>query len=100
MVRPALVVAVAFRWFDQRVIDGLINGLGWLTVRVSSWDGVIDRNVVDGLVNLVANVFYGIGGRLRTVQTGSLRSYVLFLALAAVAIFIALAYFVGSAPAR
>ncbi len=100
VVRPALVVAVAFRWFDQRVIDGLINGLGWLTVRVSSWDGVIDRNVVDGLVNLVANVFYGIGGRLRTVQTGSLRSYVLFLALAAVAIFIALAYFVGSAPAR
>ncbi len=99
VVRPALVVAVAFRWFDQRVIDGIIHGLAWLTVRVSRWDGVFDRNIIDGTVNLVADVFYGIGGRLRQVQTGYLRSYVLFLVLAAVGIFVVLSYFVAMASA-
>lgn len=100
VVRPSLVLAVAFRWFDQRVIDGLINGLGRLTVRVSDWDGIFDRNIVDGLVNVVADVFYGIAGRLRTVQTGYLRSYVLFLVLAVVGIFVVLSYYVAIAAAR
>ncbi len=99
VVRPAMVVAVAFRWFDQTVIDGIINGLAWLTVRVANWDGIFDRNVIDGTVNLIADVFYGVGARLRTVQTGNLRSYVLFLVLAAVGIYVVLSYFVAMASA-
>jgi hypothetical protein len=46
-------------------------------------------------------VFYAIGARAREVQTGSLRNYVLFLALAAVGIFVVLSYvFVSLAVAR
>ena len=58
-----------------------------------------DLGIVDGLVNLTADVIYAVGGWLRGVQTGSLRNYVLFLALAAVGIFVALSYFFVSLAA-
>ncbi len=100
VVRPALVVAGWFRAFDLYVIDGILNGLGRLTVWVSKWDGRFDNSIVDGLVNLTGDVIYGAGARLRNVQTGFLRSYVLFLVLAAVGIFVLLSYLVTMAAAR
>jgi NADH-quinone oxidoreductase subunit L len=95
VVRPALAVAGWFKRFDLGVIDGIIHAVARLTVRVSRWDGLVDRYVVDGLVNLTGNVFYRVGAGLREVQTGYLRSYVLFLVLAAAGIFVALTYFVS-----
>jgi NADH-quinone oxidoreductase subunit L len=99
LVRPGLVVAGWCRAFDTYVIDGFVDFLGRLAVLVSKWDGMFDHSVVDGLVNLVGQVCYGIGLELRRVQTGYLRSYVLFLALAAVGVFILLAYFMAMAMA-
>jgi NADH-quinone oxidoreductase subunit L len=99
VVRPALAVAHAFKWFDLTVIDGIIHAIARTTVRVSRWDGRFDNLVVDGAVNLVANVTYRVGSSLRDVQTGSLRSYVLFLALAAVGLFVMLSYLVTIALA-
>jgi NADH-quinone oxidoreductase subunit L len=95
VVRPALAVAHGFKWFDLTVIDGFIHFLAWFIVLVSRWDGIFDNRVVDGLVNLVGNVTYRVGSSLRNVQTGALRSYVLFLALAAVCLFVVLSYFVS-----
>jgi NADH-quinone oxidoreductase subunit L len=101
VVRPALVVGGWCRAFDTYVIDGFVNSLGRLAVLTSRWDGFFDARVVDGLVNLTAQVFYAIGGRVREVQTGYLRSYILFLALAALGIFVVLSYvFVALAAAR
>jgi NADH-quinone oxidoreductase subunit L len=94
LVRPSLVVSHAFKWFDLNVIDGIIHFLARLTVRVSKWDGLFDNKVVDGAVNLVGNVTFRVGSSLRKVQTGALRRYVLFLALAAVGLFVVLSYFV------
>src|SRR5260370_33410014 len=75
VVRPALVVGHACRWFDQHVIDGIVHCLAWLTVRVSKWDRLFDHGVVDGAVNLTGNAFYCSGGRLRGAPTGCLRGY-------------------------
>jgi NADH-quinone oxidoreductase subunit L len=99
VVRPALVVGHWFAWFDLHAIDGIIHGVARLTVWVSKWDGFFDNGVVDGLVNLVGNVTYAVGARLRNVQTGFLRSYVLFLVLAAAGIFLVLSYLVRMAIA-
>jgi len=99
LVRPALVVAHWCRAFDTYVIDGLVHFLAWFGLWVSKWDGKFDSNVVDGLVNVVGNAVYGIGARLRNVQTGYIRSYVLFLVLAAIGIYALLAYFVSLASA-
>jgi NADH-quinone oxidoreductase subunit L len=91
LVRPALAVAGWCRAFDTRAIDGTVDASARTTVRVAKWDGRFDLGIVDGLVNLTARVVYAVGARLRNVQTGYLRSYVLFLVLAAVGIFIVLA---------
>jgi NADH-quinone oxidoreductase subunit L len=99
LVQPALVVAGWCQSFDLRVIDGTVNALARLVVWVSRWDGIFDLGVIDGLVNLTARVVYGIGAWFRTFQTGYLRSYVLFLVLAAVGIFVILSYFVAMATA-
>jgi NADH-quinone oxidoreductase subunit L len=94
-VRPALVVSQWCKHFDLSVIDGALNFLGRATIAVSHFDGLIDKYIVDGLVNVVGNTFYGLGDRLRTIQTGSIRSYILFLGLAAVSVFLILLYFVS-----
>jgi NADH-quinone oxidoreductase subunit L len=99
-VRPALVVAGWCRWFDTRVIDGFVDGTARATVGAARWNGLFDSGVVDGLVNLVGNVTFAAGGWLRRAQTGYIRSYVLFLVLAAVGLFAALAWFVNLAAAR
>jgi NADH-quinone oxidoreductase subunit L len=90
IVRPGLVIA---RWasaFDTYVIDGIVHAVARGGVLASRWSGNIDRSIVDGLVNVLADVWYGIGSWLRGFQTGYLRSYVLFLALAAIAIWLLL----------
>jgi NADH-quinone oxidoreductase subunit L len=94
LVRPALTVAGWCRAFDTRVIDGAVDATARTTVRVSKWDGRFDLGIIDGMVNLTGNVIYAVGAALRRVQTGYLRSYILFLVLAAVGIFIAFSFFI------
>jgi NADH-quinone oxidoreductase subunit L len=99
LVRPALVVAHWCRNFDGRAIDGFVNSLGRFTVRFSDWQGLFDARIIDGIVNVIGNAVYGVGDRLRGVQTGYLRSYVLFLVLSIIGIYVVFSYFVSLASA-
>lgn len=99
LVRPALTVAHWCRWFDSVVIDGFVNSLAKVTVWFSRWNGRFDSGIIDGLVNLIGRVVTSTGNGLRNVQTGYLRSYVLFLVLAAVCLYALLTYFVSLATA-
>jgi NADH-quinone oxidoreductase subunit L len=100
LVRPALVVSQWARWFDTHVIDGVLHVAAKVTVLTSLVSGLNDKLVVDGAVNLFATITQGIGNRLRGVQTGYIRSYVLFLVLAALALWVLLSFFLGApAPA-
>ena len=100
VVRPSLAVAHWFRWFDSKVIDGILDGSATVTIKTAKGGGRFDNGIIDGLANLIARVVYAVGGWLRNVQTGYLRSYVLFLVLAAIGLFAALTYFVSLAAAR
>jgi NADH-quinone oxidoreductase subunit L len=99
LVRPALVVSKWARWFDTNVIDGVLHVVAKVTVLTSLISGLNDKLVVDGLANLFATVTQGVGNWLRGVQTGYIRSYVLFLALAALALWVLLRFFLGPALA-
>jgi NADH-quinone oxidoreductase subunit L len=90
LVRPGLVIAGWARSFDAVVIDGFVNFLGKFSIVTSYWSGRFDKGIIDGIANLIADVSYAVGSWLRTVQTGYLRSYVLFLALAAMGLWILL----------
>ncbi|MCJ7440486.1 MAG: hypothetical protein MUO25_02730, partial [Thermoanaerobaculaceae bacterium] len=65
--------------FDARVVDGAVNGTRHLTVGTSFFSGFFDLNVVDGLVNWLAD-FYGWASRvLRRVQWGVVQGYALVM---------------------
>jgi NADH-quinone oxidoreductase subunit L len=100
LVRPSLTVASWFKRFDLGAIDGFVNGLGRASVWLASAWGRFDLGIIDGLVNVTGDTIYAIGAWMRRWQTGYLRSYVLFLALAVIALFIVLSYFVAVAAAR
>jgi NADH-quinone oxidoreductase subunit L len=65
--------------FDRRVVDGVVNGSGWVTL-VSSWlSGLTDRTVVDGLVNFVGKVCEEGSFWFRRLQTGLVQNYALLM---------------------
>jgi NADH-quinone oxidoreductase subunit L len=100
LVRPGLILGTWMKWFDTTVIDGLINNVARYTVRFSRFDGRLDNRIVDGTVNLIGDTTSRIGSRIRRVQTGYLRNYVLFLVLAVVGMFATVTYFLSLALAR
>ena len=65
--------------FDRRVVDGAVNGTGWVTV-ISAWlSGLTDRTVVDGLVNLVGWIVRESSHAFRRLQTGLVQNYALLM---------------------
>lgn len=99
LVRPALTIAGWCKSFDTRVIDGTVDSTARRTIWSADQTGLFDLGVIDGLVNLTGRVVFGVGNWLRNVQTGFLRSYVLFLVLAAIALYALMYYFVSLASA-
>jgi NADH-quinone oxidoreductase subunit L len=82
----------ALGWFDLHVVDGLVNLCAQLGVWVSFLTGKFDDGVVDGAVNSVADVTIGSGSLFRRLQTGKLYHYVFALAGGALIIFLIKAF--------
>ena len=81
IVNGTLALSRILRWFDSNIVDGLVNGTGWVTRGISSVSGMFDTYVVDGIVNLTGYLS-GVGGlALRKFQTGRVQSYVIFAVL-------------------
>jgi NADH-quinone oxidoreductase subunit L len=65
--------------FDRQVVDGAVNGSGWVTI-LSSWlSHLADKYLVDGLVNLVGSVIQESSFVFRRVQTGLIQNYALLM---------------------
>jgi len=91
-IRPALVVAALAAAVDKFAIDGIAHALARAVRLLSDFDEWIDRLFVDGAVNLTARATYAVGLRLREVQTGRLRQYVMWVAVGTVALFVLTMY--------
>jgi NADH-quinone oxidoreductase subunit L len=64
---------------DRNVIDGAVNGTGWVTL-LSSWiSGLFDLHVVDGLVNLTGRTAQESSFVFRRIQTGLVQNYALLM---------------------
>ncbi len=81
VVRGTLWSARALRAFDSDVIDGAVNGVGFVSVRAASVYRVFDLYVIDGVVNLIGWTTKAVGGALRYGQTGRPQNYLLVIAL-------------------
>lgn len=68
-------------WFDRKVIDGVVNGVGKggvLFSRVNDW---FDRKAVDGLMDGLSRGIIESGRRLRKGQTGNIQRYLAVVVL-------------------
>jgi NADH-quinone oxidoreductase subunit L len=80
-INGILVVSKTLSWFDNYVVDGLVNLSSYVTRGFSSVVGLFDNYVIDGAVNLAATFTGYLGARLRKLQTGHIQSYVVFVLL-------------------
>jgi NADH-quinone oxidoreductase subunit L len=64
---------------DRNVVDGVVNGSGWITI-ISGWfSALTDRTIVDGLVNLVGRICEEGSFWFRKLQTGLVQNYALLM---------------------
>lgn len=75
-------------WFDNAIIDGLVNLSAWITRNFSFLSGKFDNSIIDGIVNEIANITQDTGKYLRKIQTGQIQTYIYAALLGAVTIII------------
>ncbi len=81
IIDPVMAIA-GFMWkFDANVIDGAVNGTGWLTIKWSDIKEWFDTWIVDGAVNGSGWLVRQGANILRFIQTGSMQFYALFIAV-------------------
>ncbi|HET9547616.1 MAG TPA: hypothetical protein VFO97_07260, partial [Desertimonas sp.] len=69
-------IANAAYWFNQHVIDGVVNGIGTLGKRFGAWTyRWVDQGVVDGAVNGSGVLAEETGEALRPMQSGKVNQY-------------------------
>jgi len=67
------------KWFDNNIVDGLVNGAAAFTRGFSKYSGLFDNIFVDGLVNLTGGIVGAFGLIFRKFQTGKIQTYIAFL---------------------
>jgi NADH-quinone oxidoreductase subunit L len=92
-VKPTHLISKFISKIDLGLIDGIIHGLAALCRGASKIvDVVFDRTIVDGTANGLARGTWDTGLWLRKIQTGSLRQYVMFIALGTILLFVAISF--------
>ena len=76
----------ALAWFDNTIVDGIVNGAASVTRISSTISGKFDTYVVDGAVNFAAYLSGFLGLVLRRFQTGKVQTYVVLVVFSLVII--------------
>jgi NADH-quinone oxidoreductase subunit L len=92
-VNPTLKLSNIIQFFDQRILDSLVNLLADLQVFIAKFMGWFDAKVIDGIPNGTAYSAGIIGRVTRSAQGGKVQLYVAlaFLGLIGLLLFIILA---------
>jgi len=75
VVKAVMQLRLALDWLDRNVVDGLVNLTGPAATGLAWLNGKMDADVVDGAVNGTASMITDGGGLLRRLQTGNIRTY-------------------------
>ncbi|MFN0242642.1 MAG: NADH-quinone oxidoreductase subunit L [Planctomycetota bacterium] len=78
VIRGTMVLALAQKWFDEKIIDGIVNGVGWINKGIAAFSSWFDKAAVDGTVNGVGLVTQTFGSVVRLLQSGRVQQYVSF----------------------
>jgi len=66
-------------WFDNKVVDGIVNGSATVTKWFSNFSGTFDNVIVDGIVNFMAYLSGILGLIFRKFQTGKVQTYIVLV---------------------
>jgi NADH-quinone oxidoreductase subunit L len=86
-IAGTLLLSKSLSWFDNNVVDGLVNLSSYLTRGFSYLTGLFDNYVIDGAVNFTASFTGFCGSKLRKLQNGQIQSYIVFVLLGILIIF-------------
>ncbi|HEV3364994.1 MAG TPA: NADH-quinone oxidoreductase subunit L [Acidimicrobiia bacterium] len=87
-------LARATYWTNQKIIDGIVNAVGYGTRIVGRFTyDILDQKGVDGIVNGIGVSASETGGILRLVQSGRVQQYALMLFAAVGLLGLALIFF-------
>jgi NADH-quinone oxidoreductase subunit L len=77
-------------WFNQVVLDGIVNGAGTIARGLAVVVMWFDRNVIDFIVNGAGDAMESFGKGLRTIQSGKVQWYAvgLFAGVIALTLFV------------
>lgn len=65
--------------FDNYVVDGIVNAVGWLGARLADLAGRFDMRGIDAVVNGFGAAALALGRQTRRMATGAVQSYMLAL---------------------
>lgn len=85
--KPAMQLGRITELTDKKIIDPIIHASAYAQVTIAYLTGWFDRNIVDGIVNLVAGIARGIGSFFRSFIGGKIQLYI-FWALLTIIIFL------------
>jgi NADH-quinone oxidoreductase subunit L len=92
-VRGGKALANSLWRFDERVIDGAVNGASHMTVQTSEGSSRFDLQTIDGSVNGLSVVIRFGAQAFRLLQTGFVQNYVLAMVLGLFVIVTAYVFF-------
>ena len=78
VIQPTMKLCALLRWVDEKIVDGIVVGMGYLNAGWSVISAAFDRIVVDGIVNSVGLVSQSFGAAFRLLQTGRIQQYAAF----------------------
>ena len=71
-------------WFDNKIVDGIVNGSATVTRFTSRMSDWFDTFVVDGFVNFSAFFSGFVGLSFKRLQTGKVQTYIVFVVFAVI----------------
>jgi len=69
-------LAVAWNWIDRTILDGFINGTGFLTMFLGRVNFIIDDTLLNDGVDAVSDGTNTVGDAARQTETGKIQDYV------------------------
>jgi NADH-quinone oxidoreductase subunit L len=85
-------IARGVYWTNQHILDGVVNGAAWVTTKLAVRFRWFDERVVDGAVNDIGRGARASGGLLRGVQSGNIQTYALALFVGVLALSIGITH--------
>ena len=88
IVKPIVALSKLISWFDRNIIDGIVNLLPTIMLLISKLAAWFDKYIIDGFIHLLTRMVEGIGNFVRKFQGGKIQYYLFSMLVVILALFI------------